>query len=107
MWNKLTILKERYINQGIMKSIDYEKFSMISIVYHSTKIEGCSLTETDTKVLLENNLTAKGKSLTDHLMVKDHYSAFLKIKEYAQIKRKFSHEIIKEINSLVMCSTGG
>ena len=106
MWEKLKILREQYINQRIMDSIDYEKFCMISIVYNSSKIEGCSLTETDTKVLLENNITAQGKPLTDHLMVKDHYDAFLKIKEDSQNKRKLSIDFIKEINALVMKSTG-
>lgn len=70
MWDKLHILREQYINQHIMDSIDFEKFCMISIVYHSSKIEGCSLSETDTHVLLEKNITAHGKPLTDHLMVK-------------------------------------
>lgn len=107
MWNRLKILREEYLNQGIRDSIDYEKFCMISIVYNSSKIEGCSLTETDTKVLLENNITAKGKPLTDHLMVKDHYNAFLKIKQDSLNKRKLSVDLIKEINALVMKSTGG
>jgi Fic family protein len=107
MWNKLKILREEYINQGIMDSIDYEKFCMISIVYNSSKIEGCSLTETDTKVLLENNITAHGKPLTDHLIVKDHYNAFLKIKEDAKNKRKLSIDFIKEISASVMKTTGG
>jgi Fic family protein len=90
-----------------MDSIDYEKFCMISIVYNSSKIEGCSLSESDTKILIENNLTAKGIPLTDHLMVKDHYLAFLKIKEATVLKRKLSIDFIKEINSYVMKSTGG
>lgn len=107
MWDQLKCLREEFINQRIMDSIDYEKFCMISIVYNSSKIEGCSLTETDTKVLLENNITAQGKPLTDHLMVKDHYNAFLKIKEDAEIKRKLSCDFIKEVNSFVMKSTGG
>ncbi len=107
MWDKLHILREQYISQRIMDSIDYEKFCMISIVYNSSKIEGCSLTETDTKVLLEHNITAQGKPLTDHLMVKDHYQAFLKIKEDAKKKLKLSIDFIKEINSTVMKSTGG
>ena len=102
MWDKLRILREQYINQRIMDSIDYEKFCMISIVYNSAKIEGCSLTETDTKVLLENNITAHGKPLTDHLMVKDHYNAFLRIKQNAVNKRKLSIDFLKEINALVM-----
>jgi Fic family protein len=107
MWNRLNTLREEYLNQGIRNAIDYEKFCMISIVYNSSKIEGCSLTETDTKVLLEHNITAKGKPLTDHLMVKDHYNAFLKIKLDSLNKRKLSVDLIKEVNALVMKSTGG
>ncbi len=107
MWNRLQILRQEYLNQGIRNAFDYEKFCMISIVYNSSKIEGCSLTETDTKVLLENNITAKGKPLTDHLMVKDHYNAFLKIKQNALNKRKLSIDFIKEVNASVMKSTGG
>lgn len=89
-----------------MDSVDYEKFCMISIVYHSSKIEGCSLSETDTRVLLENNITAQGKPLTDHLMVKDHYQAFLRIKQDAINKKKLSIDFIQMINALVMNSTG-
>jgi len=107
MWNKLQTLRQEYLKQGIQDAVDYEKFCMISIVFNSSKIEGCSLTETDTKVLLENNITAKGKPLTDHLMVKDHYNAFLKIKQYALDKRKLSIDLIKEVNATVMKSTGG
>lgn len=106
MWDKLQILREQYLHQGIMDSIDYEKFCMISIVYNSSKIEGCSLSETDTRVLLEHDITAKGKPLTDHLMVKDHYNAFIRIKEDAEGKRKFSVEFMREVNALVMKSTG-
>jgi Fic family protein len=107
MWDRLNLLREEYINHRIMDSIDYEKFCMISIVYNSSKIEGCSLTETDTKVLIENNITSQGKPLTDHLMVKDHYNAFLKIKDDAKNKRKLSVDFIKEINAGIMKSTGG
>lgn len=106
MWDQIKILREQYINQRITDSIDYEKFCMISIVYNSSKIEGCSLTETDTKVLIENNITAQGKPLTDHLMIKDHFDAFLMIREAAKEERKLSVEFIKEINSFVMKSTG-
>lgn len=106
MWDKLHILREQYMNQRIMDSIDYEKFCMISIVYNSSKIEGCSLTETDTKVLLENNITAQGKPLTDHLMIKDHFNAFVKIKQDAVSKRELSIEFIQEVNAFIMKSTG-
>ena len=77
MYKKLNILVKEYKNLNLQEVIDYEKFCIISIVWHSTKIEGCSLTETDTKVLLEND-----------------------------IKRKLSVEFIQEICRLVMKNTG-
>jgi Fic family protein len=107
MWNELKILREHYLDLDLDQVIDYEKFSMISIVYNSTKIEGCSLTETDTRMLLEKDITAKGKPLADHLMVKDHFAAFLYIKEQAVQKRKLSKEFIQEVAGLVMKNTGG
>jgi Fic family protein len=57
-------------------------------MWHSTRIEGCTLSETDTRVLLEYDITASGKPLKDHLMIKDHYSAFIYIKEQAMVKKK-------------------
>jgi len=98
MWNDLTKLIENYQSLALEEHLDYEKFSMMSIVWHSTKIEGCSLTETETKVLLEQNITSGGKPLTDHVMVKDHYDAFLFIKEEAFRKRKFTIEFIQKLN---------
>jgi len=106
MWTELNRLINEYKNLNLQDVIDYEKFCIISIVWHSTKIEGCSLTETDTKVLLENDITAAGKPLKDHLMIKDHFAAFQFIKEQAKQKRKFSTEFIQEIGALVMKNTG-
>ncbi len=107
MWDQLEILKKEYLELGLAEAIDYEKLSMISIVYNSTKIEGCSLTETDTKLLLDNDITAKGKPLTDHMMVKDHYSAFLFLKDIAKQKKKISIDLVKQVAGLVMKNTGG
>lgn len=106
MWNRLKKLIKKHESLDLGNIIDYEKFSMISIVWHSTKIEGCSLTETETKVLLEHNITAGGKPLSDHLMVKDHFDAFLFIKQAALKKRKFSTQFIQEVNAVVMKHTG-
>jgi len=107
MWKELNKIKLQYLNIDLQNVIDYEKFCMISIVWHSTKIEGCSLTETDTKVLIENDITAAGKPLKDHLMIKDHFEAIQFIKEQAKLGRKLSVNFIKEIGALVMKNTGG
>lgn len=107
MWDELKKLKQQFQSLDLQNVVDYEKFCMISIVWHSTKIEGCSLTETDTRVLLENNMTAAGKPLQDHLMVKDHFAAFQYIRQEAKTKRKFSPGFIREMGAIVMKNTGG
>jgi len=106
MWDKLNQLTEEYKCLNLQDVLDYEKFCIISIMWHSTKIEGCSLSETDTKVLLEFDITATGKPLNDHLMIKDHYAAFMFVKQQAQAKQKLTIEIIQKINALVMYHTG-
>jgi len=107
MWKELNQLRNKYIEQDLQKALNYEKFCMISIIYHSTKIEGCSLSETDTKVLIENDITSAGKPLSDHLMVKDHYDAFVYIRNEAQNKRNFDLKLIQNANAMVMKNTGG
>ncbi len=106
MWSELEKNRTKYLKLNLQNALDYEKFFMISIIYHSTKIEGCSLTETDTKVLLDKDITAKGKPLKDHLMIKDHYNAFLFLKDQAQQKRELSIELIKETCAILMRNTG-
>jgi len=61
----LSKLIDRYNSLGIADVVDHEKFNLISIVHHSTKIEGSTLTELETRVLLEDGLTPNNKALTD------------------------------------------
>jgi hypothetical protein len=69
----LQALINRYKSLGIDDVIDHGKFNLISIVHHSTKIEGSTLTEVEAQVLINEGLTPKGKPLHDGLMVTDHY----------------------------------
>lgn len=107
MWAELEKYKKEYLSLNLDENINYSTFSMISIVWNSTKIEGCSLDENDTRLLIEKNITAKGKPLTDHLMVKDHYDAFLFIREQARQKRILSLPFLIEVAAMVMKNTGG
>ena len=99
-------LIEKYKSLGIADIVDHEKFNHISIVHHSTVLEGSTLTEVETQVLINEGLTPKGKPLTDSLMVTDHFSALTYVLEQAEKKRPISVELIQEINSLVIKNTG-
>jgi len=102
----LPALINRYKSLGIDDVIDHEKFNLISIVHHSTKIEGSTLTEVETQVLINEGLTPKGKPMHDSLMVTDHYASLLFTLNTAKEKRDITVNFIKEINSLVVKSTG-
>lgn len=102
----LAKLIDRYNALGIAQVVDHEKFNLISIVHHSTKLEGSTLTELETRVLLEDGLTPNNKALHDTLMVTDHYAALQYTLKEARAKRPVSLELLKEINSLVIRNTG-
>ncbi len=107
MKNQHNKLRQEYINLHLEYVIDYEKFCIMSIMWHSTKIEGCSLSETDTNLLLEKDITSQGKPLQDHLMIKDHFAAYEFIRQQAKLKRKLSIPFIQEIAAILMKNTGG
>ena len=103
---KLLFLLDQYKTLGISGVIDHEKFNLISIVHHSTKIEGCTLTEIETQVLLDEGLTPKGKPLHDSLMVTDNFAALQFVLNQARSKSLISVEFIQAINSYVAKHTG-
>ena len=86
--------------------IDYEKYKLYSIVTSSTQLEGSTLDEIDTQLLLDDGITAKGKPLEHHLMVKDNYNAIRFVLEQADKKILLSPEFLQQCNGFNMASTG-
>lgn len=99
-------LIETYQALNLNEVIDYEKFSHYAITHHSTNLEGSTLTETETQLLLDEGLTPKGKPLTHSLMAKDHYEALLFVLREAKQKRAIDVAFIKSINAHVLKNTG-
>lgn len=99
-------LIKKYKELGIDKTIDHDRFNLISVVHHSTVLEGSTLTEIEASVLINDGLTPKGKPLEHSLMVTDHYKALIYVIEQANIKTPISLELIKNIGSFVLKNTG-
>ena len=102
----LPILLKRYKDLNLQEVLDHDKFNEFSIVHHSTSIEGSTLTEVETRLLLEEDITPKGKPLLHSLMVKDHYTALRFVLDSAAAKKTITVEFIQEINARVMKNTG-
>lgn len=86
--------------------IDFNKFNHYAITYHSTTIEGSTLTENETRLLLDEGLTPKGKPLEHSLMVKDHFEALEFTLDAAKKKTIPTVPFIQQINEKVMKNTG-
>ena len=105
MMQLIELLKE-YQSLNLSQNIDYDKFSRYSITHHSTSVEGSTLTEIETNLLLDEGLTPKGKPIEHSLMTLDHESALLFIIESANQKTKIDAVFIQSINAKVMAKTG-
>lgn len=99
-------LIEEYQSLHLEKVIDYEKFNLYTITSHSTVIEGSTLTDIETRLLLDENLTPKGRPLEHSLMTKDHHKALLFVLDLAKRKSPISTILLQQINAMVMGSTG-
>lgn len=97
---------QKYQQLELEKNIDFEKFNRYAIVHHSSTIEGSTLTEIETQLLLDEDITPKGKPLMHSLMMKDHYAALLFIIESATKNITISPAFVQQINAAVMKNTG-
>lgn len=99
-------LIKKYQALNLSDVLNFEKFNLITISHHSTKIEGSTLTELESQILLDNGLTPKGKPLNDSLMVQDHFKAIQFVVKIAKEQKPISIQLIQKIHSLVMANTG-
>jgi Fic family protein len=97
---------ERVKQAGILNAVHYAQMNEVLISHHSTAIEGSSLTEEETRLLLAEGLAAGGKPLHDHHMVHDHHCALHYVMEAAKVKTPVSPAMIRHISALVMKNTG-
>jgi Fic family protein len=107
IWEKIETLLKEYRKLNIADAYNHELFNRVAITFHSTSIEGATLTLIETGILIESGTVANGKPLEHNNMVKDHYDALVFACTEAKKKRQISPDFIQEIAAHVMKSTGG
>ena len=78
----------------------------VALTHHSTAIEGNTLTQSETQIVIEKGITIGGKSLTEHLEIIGHKEALDFILEIAESSTRIGQREIREIHSLVMKGQG-
>ena len=74
----------------------------VALTHHSTAIEGNTLTQSETQIVIEKGITIGGKSLIEHLEVIGHKEALDFVLELAQDATPIGEREIREIHSFVM-----
>ncbi len=75
---------------------------IIEWTYNSNAIEGNTLTLSETKVVIENGITIKGKPLKDHLEIINHKEAIEYIEDLVSKNVKLSEYDIKAVHYLIL-----
>jgi len=83
-----------------------EKLTYYAVTYHSTAIEGSTLTEGQVYNLLDLDIPARNKPFTEQQMVIDHQKALVFTINKAKNKTLLTEALIKEIGALVVKNTG-
>lgn len=105
-WQEIEELYREFQQLGISQSVDYEKYYLYSLITHSTAIEGSTLSETDTQLLFDEDVTAKGKPLVYHLMNKDLKKAYELAQEESKQDVEITPAFLQKLNATLMHTTG-
>lgn len=103
--NKLQNLIADY-KRAMQGQVDLQKFTYYAITYHSTAIEGSTLTEGQVYNLLDLDVPAKNKPFTEQQMVIDHQKALVFTLQKAKEQTPFTEKLIQQIGALVVKNTG-
>lgn len=87
------INQHRPLNRNALKQL--KEYFRIGLTYSSNAIEGNSLTETETKIVLEDGITIGGKPLKDHYEAVGHSEAFDLLYRLAKNKEITERDILR------------
>ena len=104
LYNFETLVTE--YRKAMQGQVNLEKLTGYAITYHSTAIEGSTLTEEQVYNLLDLDIPAKNKPFTEQQMVIDHQKALIFTVNKAKEKLPINESLIKEIGALVVKNTG-
>ncbi len=74
----------------------------VGLTHHSTAIEGNTLSQSETQIVIEKGITIGGKSLVEHLEVIGHKEALDFVIELSEATTPIGEREICEIHALVM-----
>jgi Fic family protein len=74
----------------------------LELTYTSNAIEGNTLTQIETNLVIEKGITIGGKKLKDHLEAIDHYEAILYVRDVARQDVPLTESDVRSLHALVL-----
>ncbi|MGH6795291.1 MAG: Fic family protein, partial [Methylocella sp.] len=74
----------------------------LELTYTSNAIEGNTLTQIETSLVIEQGITIGGKKLKDHLEAIDHYEAILYVRDLARRDSRLTESDVRNLHALVV-----
>lgn len=104
---KKTLISQRQkLHKSVLKEIlnnpDILDQFLLSLTYHSNRIEGSTLTENETAAILFQNAALPNKSLTEQLEAKNHETALRYLFNHIAVKKPIDEELILKLHSILM-----
>lgn len=83
---------------------ELKKYYDVKFTYHTNAIEGSTLTQSETELILEKGITVGGKTLVEHLEAVGHKDAIDYVESLAQINTPIREREVKDIHHLILKS---
>ena len=74
----------------------------LELTYTSNAIEGNTLTQLETNLVIEQGITVGGKTLRDHLEAIDHHEALAYVRDLARRGSRLSEHDVRSLHALTM-----
>ncbi len=95
--------KHRNILKEIVKNTDIHDQFLLSLTYHSNKIEGSTLTEDETRAVMFDNVALPNKDIIEQLEVKNHQAALQYLLKYlSSTSFKIDEAFILKLHNILM-----
>lgn len=94
--------KVKQVLETILAYPDIRDQFVLILTYTSNSIEGSTLTEAETAIVLFQNATLLDKTLIEQLEAKNHQAALLYLFEYLSARKPLNEELILRLHAILM-----
>lgn len=97
-------LKHKNVIKEILENPDIQDQFYLSLTYNSNRIEGSTLSEGETAIILFQKTALPNKSLIEQLEAKNHQTALIYLFKYLMEKKALNENLILKLHGVLMNS---